>query len=332
MARTTKTPAAPAATEAGTQLAELSLEQRASQALAFDETRAQLVALADKHSSLVTADGDDNFAAAKSALGELKSTRVAVEKTGKAARDEATKYGKLVIAKERELLALIAPEEARLRELVEAEELRRAEAVRAAREAEERRARAIEQAFARVRSLPAEADRADLAGIDALIAEAQKLLDDQSHLPDDLRAAARYEAQLAINGCKAVRDRKVQAAKDAAELEELRRERAERLAREERAARNAAEAARAAQVVAEGSKAPPALDDDLPPTTRPAAAPVAQRVPASHAVPARSPQSLLLSAAKRALDLLYRNGWGQDVVFELRAAIEAVEADAEVPR
>lgn len=314
------------AENAGTDLVELTPVQRAEQALAFQTTRDQLKVLAAKSTSLVKVDTPDNLAAAKAAKATLVSTRTRIEKTGKAARDDANKFGKAVIAKERELIGLISPEEQRLGTLIDAEQRRIDEAEKAAREAEQRRAEQIRQTFERVRSLPALAANLDVAGIEQLIAEAEKLRDDPSHLPEDLQAAARYEGNVAAAACKAARDRRVQADADAAELEQLRRERAER---EQRAQANADEASRAAMVVASNPRF--VEDDDLPPghdagqhrRTMPAA--VVAAIPDSVQVPVRRVLPLL-RAARAALELLQAKGLGGEVAaLDLAEAIE--EAD-----
>ncbi len=311
---------------AGTDLVHLTPEQRAEQALKFSTTREQLKALAATSTSLVKVDTDDNLAAAKAAKAKLQSTRVAIEKTGKAARDDANKFGKAVIAKERELIGLISPEEERLQGLIVAEQTRREEAERAAREAEQRRAEQIRQAFERVRSLPGLAATLDVAGIDELIAEAAKLRDDQSHLPEDLQAAGRYEANVAIAACKAARDRRVQADKDAAELAEFRRQREQQEEQQRRAQANAAEVQRAAGVVSETARAQQ-HDDDLPPGMgqRTMPAEVARAIPDSVTVPVRKVLPLL-AAARAALSLLKARGLGGEVAaLDLAEAIE--EAD-----
>lgn len=301
---------------AGTALAELTPDQRAEKALSFADTRAQLQKLAGESTSLTRVDTEDNFAAAKAAKAKLQSTRVAIEKTGKAARDDANKFQKAVIAKERDLVNLIAPEEQRLSQLIATEQLRRDEAERVAREAEQRRAEQIRQAFAELRALPERAAAADLAGIDQLIATAQAVVDDQSGFPEDLRPAARYEAQVAVAACKAARDRRVQADRDAEELAEFRRQKADQ---EARAQANAAEAHRAAGVVAANAKAPE--DDDLPPGHAPA--PVA--IPDSVTVPVRQVLPLL-QASKAALALLRRKGLGSNIeTVELAQAIEGAD-------
>lgn len=215
-------------TAGSTDVATLSPDQQAAQALSYEATKTRLAELAKESTSLVRVDTDDSFAAARSAKSKLQTTRVSIEKIAKEARDGANKFQKAVIAKERELIDVIRPEEQRLDRLISDEAERRAAVERAAKEAEARRAAAITAAFARVRALPTLADSLDVAGIDALIVEAEKLREDPSHLPEDMHAAARYEASVAINACKAARDRRIKADQDAAELEELRRERAAR--------------------------------------------------------------------------------------------------------
>jgi hypothetical protein len=64
---------------------------------------------------------------------ELKKTRVQIEKKGKELRDDANKFSKAVIAKEKELIAIIEPEEDRLKTIEE-----EAEALVVRKEREER--------------------------------------------------------------------------------------------------------------------------------------------------------------------------------------------------
>lgn len=314
---------------AGTAIAELTPDQRAEQALSFADTRAQLQKLAGESTSLTRVDTEDNFTAAKAAKAKLQSTRVAIEKTGKAARDDANKFQKAVIAKEKELVGLISPEEQRLAQLIATEQLRREEAERVAREEEERRAARIRGAFSELRAMPERAATADLQRIDDLIANAQAIVNDQSGFPEDLRPAARYEAQVAVAACKAARDRKLQADKDAEELAEFRRQKADQ---EARAQANAAEVQRAATVVAANAAKPADDDDDLPPGHESPAV----RVPASSLQPLRQPipDSVqvpvnrvlpLLQAADNAIALLRRKGLGDNIeTVELAQAIEEV--------
>lgn len=239
------------AQDAGTDIVTLTPDQRAAQALSYEATAAELKALAASSTSLVRVDTEDNLAAAKAARAKLVTTRTTIARVGKEARDDANAFSKAVIAKEKALVALISPEETRLGTLVDDEVRRRAEAERVAREQEERRAEEIRSAFARIREIRDVSLETTVARIDELIEEARKLHDDPSHLPENLQAAARYEANVTTNSLKAARDRRVQADKDAAELEELRREKAEREDRERRAEANRQEAERASTVIAQ---------------------------------------------------------------------------------
>lgn len=305
------------APQAGTDLATLTPEERASLVLSFDTTRAQLQVLAKSSTTLVAVDTPDNLAAAKSARAKLQAARITIEKVGKAARDETNKFNKAVIAKERELIDEISPEEQRLAELILAEQRRQEEAERVAKEEEQRRAEAITKAFARVRSLPGLAVTATVDDIDTLIAEAQQLLNDQSHLPADMQPAARYEANLAINELKAARDRRVQADKDAAELAAFRAQQAAKPVAEEnqqRASTNAAEVDRAKSVLGQRQAfSPPATDvrtgayapddDDLPPGHAPRGANAAF-------IPPKPAVTVPAQVARDCLDLLVLMGQG----------------------
>ena len=368
--KTTAAPAEtiPAADAPGTDVALASPEVRAEQALRFNQTRAHLDLLAGKFVTLKSVDTDDNFAAAKAAHGELRGARVKLEKTGKEARADATAYGKAVISVERKLIDIIAPEETRLAGLITAEQRRRDDIERAAREAAEARVRAMNAAFDRIRSLPDLAQRATTdEAITALQAEAEKLLGDHSHLPEEFHSAAVYECRIAINGCKAAQDALIKRRQDERELEELRAWRAQQ---EATAAANAAEVARAAAVVAEQSKPaappvdddlPPGVDDDLPPgldAPAPGFAGTARYHSGGHASQAGPrageaaatvstgqsrpiPDSVqvpvsrvlpLLQASKAALRLLAQGGHATNPVYlDLAAAIDEADATA-VPR
>jgi len=87
----------------------------------FDPTSAQLNQLAEKSRAIVVKDITDKEAVevAKRQRLELRGARVAIEKTGKDMRDDANKFAKAVIAKEKELIAIIKPEEERLKDIEE---------------------------------------------------------------------------------------------------------------------------------------------------------------------------------------------------------------------
>jgi hypothetical protein len=99
---------------ASTDITTLAPAARAAVALSSAETRKQLVELVTKSSGILTVTNADGRHEAHAAGMVLKSTRVAIEKTGKAAREDATAFSKAVIKEEAALVALIEPEESRV--------------------------------------------------------------------------------------------------------------------------------------------------------------------------------------------------------------------------
>lgn len=130
-------------------------EVRAESALAFADTRAKLQTLAQQSERIVEITGKPGYDECHAARMVLKNTRVEIQKRGKDAREDATKFSKAVIAKEKELIDIIEPEEARLQRLQEAWDAVR-EAERLAKVAAERqRVQAINDKIDAIRALPA---------------------------------------------------------------------------------------------------------------------------------------------------------------------------------
>ncbi len=88
---------------------------------AFDPTVAELTALVQSTSGIKVDNLDDEkqLAVVKENRILLRNARVKIEKTGKGLRDDANKFAKAVIAKEKELIAIISPEEDRLKAIEE---------------------------------------------------------------------------------------------------------------------------------------------------------------------------------------------------------------------
>lgn len=87
----------------------------------FDPTEAQLREMVSKTAALTATDLEDKgqLEVVRKARIELKKTRVAIEKYGKSVREDALKFQKAVIAKEKDLIGIIAPEEDRLAKIEE---------------------------------------------------------------------------------------------------------------------------------------------------------------------------------------------------------------------
>lgn len=82
----------------------------------FDPTVTQLTEMVKKTKKVKVTDFEDKkqIAIVHENRIALKGTRVKIEKTGKALRENAVAFQKAVIAKEKELIAIIEPEETRL--------------------------------------------------------------------------------------------------------------------------------------------------------------------------------------------------------------------------
>lgn len=98
----------------------LTVIERATLALGLAEIEKTLTELASKTTDIVAITNNDGYEQVHSSRMALKNQRVAIQKAGKAARDDATKFGKAVLAEENRLIAIIEPEETRLQALQDA--------------------------------------------------------------------------------------------------------------------------------------------------------------------------------------------------------------------
>lgn len=94
--------------------------ERAALALNSSQTERDLLALATKHASIQVIKDKAGRDQAHGAAMEVKRTRTTIERTGKEARDDATKFSKAIIAEQGRLIAIIEPEERRLTALRDA--------------------------------------------------------------------------------------------------------------------------------------------------------------------------------------------------------------------
>lgn len=98
----------------------LTLPQRAAVALGESANAAKLRELVTKSAGILTVTNPDGRDEAHRAGMVLIKTRTNIEKTGKAAREDATAFSKAVIAMEKDLIAIIEPEETRVLKLRDA--------------------------------------------------------------------------------------------------------------------------------------------------------------------------------------------------------------------
>ena len=154
---------------------ELTVQERADQALTIEHTEKDLVELAGKPADIAEIKDNADYELVKRGALVLRDVRVQIEKAGKAARDDANLFSKAVIAKQKDLIGLIAPEETRLkdlrREVDEAAETRQEEI----RQAEVNRITDIERRIQAIGKLSEGLLNADADGIKARIEAVEEI-------------------------------------------------------------------------------------------------------------------------------------------------------------
>jgi len=231
---------------------ELTLTQRAEQALAFAETRTKLAEIVAKSANIVAVTNQDGREECHRALMVLRTTRVEIQKRGKAAREDATAFGKAVIGAEKELIDVVSPEESRLEALRDEWDNARERERQAKIEAEQKRVTAIQQRIATLRTpaVNGNSPADDLAGYIDHLRETE-ICEDFGEFADQARDARDGTVLRLQDMLRVATDREEQQRQDAAARE------AERLAIEadrkelERMKAEAAERDRAATVARE---------------------------------------------------------------------------------
>lgn len=239
------------------------LEHRAQQALGLVNAKEQLAELAAASANITEITNKAGYDECHAKRMVLKNKRVEIAKTGKLAREDATKFSQAVIAAEKELIGIISPEEERLQALQQAwDDAREAERAEAAR-VEAERIQKQKDALAVITGSLSRLFGADVAALTLALEQLEAF--DMEQFDDVFRPdadKARADAMQAITAARTEReelDRKAaelkrqqeeQEAREAAAAEERRQqqakedaERAERQKREdeERAARQAEE-------------------------------------------------------------------------------------------
>lgn len=121
--------------------------ERAALALNSSQTERDLLALAAKYASIQVIKDKAGRDQAHGAAMEVKRTRTTIERTGKEARDDATKFSKAIIVEQNRLIAIIEAEERRLLALRDAWDVEQEKAREAAAAAERFR---VEQIMGRI--------------------------------------------------------------------------------------------------------------------------------------------------------------------------------------
>lgn len=209
-------------------IATLTPEVRAAQLLSFDETKAQLTELAKQSERITQITNKAARDECHSSLMVLKGRRVDIEKRGKEARDDANKFAKAVIAKEKELIGFIEPEEIRLQLLRDQWDNAREQERLAKIEAERVRVEAIQMKIQTIRDVPGSLVGKPSVIIAGQLAKLRETVLDEAELgecyvmaTDALTAAAARVEQLLAAQQEADAEKKRQAERDA-EMEAMR--------------------------------------------------------------------------------------------------------------
>lgn len=153
----------------------LTVVQRAAVALGSDKAAAELAALVEESKSITAVTNKDGRTECHAAAMRAMTARTNIEKIGKEARDDATKFSKAVIAEEARLIAIIKPEEDRLKGLRDAwDEKVAAEKAEAERKERERIA-AIQLRITGIKETPIKFAAADSFDVQGAILELSEL-------------------------------------------------------------------------------------------------------------------------------------------------------------
>lgn len=174
---------------------ELTLPERAAVALGAAEHEKKLASLVAESKAITAIKNADARTQCHAAMMTLKNARVAIEKTGKAAREDAQAFSKAIIAEEKRLIGITQAEEDRLQALRDKWDAD-IEAERQAKLAIERKR--IEEIRARItaiRNIPAGAVGKSSDEIGAMIAELSNTVPDASFQEfEDEAKLGRFEA------------------------------------------------------------------------------------------------------------------------------------------
>lgn len=133
---------------------QLSVPERAAIALGAAEHEKALIVLSKKYADITKIVNAAGREQCHSAYMELKNTRVAIEKAGKDAREDANAFQKAVIEEVKRLTAITADEEARLQALRDEFDAERERERAAKAAAEKERVDAIRKRIAEMQAIP----------------------------------------------------------------------------------------------------------------------------------------------------------------------------------
>jgi hypothetical protein len=239
-----------------TKSTELTLPQRAAVALCSAEHEAKLKELAAKNADIVEIKNGAGRDQCHAAMMVLANARVTITKSGKEAREDATKFSKAVIEEEKRLIAIIEPEEARLRGLRDDWDQAREREKEAKAAAERNRIAALQERIAEIRGAVAAASTCGPALVLGHIGDIERMVIDASF--EEFQGQAQFAKDETLDKLRQIHaqaaEREAEAARLAAEREELARLRAEEAERQAAAAVQRAEEERQARAAREAEE------------------------------------------------------------------------------
>lgn len=213
----------------------LTVVERAAVALGSSAFEKRLTELVTQSADIVKITNVAGYDQCHATRMQLKNQRVEIEKTGKNARDDATKFSKAVITEENRLIAIISPEEKRLEKLQkEWDDAREAEK-QAKIKAEMERVSAIKTAIDRIRNYPLDATGKCSGSINGVL-EMLRVSEIRKDIFEEFTEEAEFVKATSIELLEKLLSKTVAAEKEQErirlELEELEKLRAEQQARE----------------------------------------------------------------------------------------------------
>lgn len=161
---------------------QLTVQQRAAVALKSDKARVELMALAASSQGITAITNRAGREECHGAAMAATKARTAIVQAGKAARDDANRFSKAVIAEEAALIAIIQPEESRLKSLRDEWDEKEKDQKAAKAEAERLRVLEITQRIAMFKNAANDAARFDVSADQAseILADLQAIEIDAS--------------------------------------------------------------------------------------------------------------------------------------------------------
>ncbi len=201
---------------------ELSLTDRAVQALGQKEHEQELISLAESSKTITAITNKAGYQQVHAARMALKARRVEIERLGKAARDDANKFAKAVITEQDRLIGLIKPEEQRLANLQDAHDAEQLRIEVEKAEAETRRVDALKARVEAIRCLPDDCWMKSAAEIETTLNTAKATVVDDSF--QEFKEPAQSALFSAIQSLEGIHCKRLA---DDAEKERMRLEREE---------------------------------------------------------------------------------------------------------